>query len=157
MSRRGTRATGWRRVAASVWGHPNDPQIYGDLEVDATRLLAFIEDARRTSGAHITVIHVVGKAISRRLGENRDLNTQLYRGRFIPRDSVDIFFVASVAGVRKFRASRWWAPTGNPSRRSARSSRAASSGFGPAIASWAERAGFSMRRPSGCSARCSGS
>jgi hypothetical protein len=33
------KATGWRRVAAAVWGHPNDPQIYGDLEVDATSLL----------------------------------------------------------------------------------------------------------------------
>lgn len=98
MSRRGVRATGWRKVAASIWGHPNDPQIYGDLELDATNLLAFIEDARRLTGAHVTVTHAVGKAIAHALAEHPDLNVHLYRGRFLPRDSVDIFFVASVAG-----------------------------------------------------------
>lgn len=92
------KATGWRRVAAAIWGQPNDPQIYGDFEVDATALIAFIEQARRTTGVRVTVTHVVGKAIAHGLGENPDLNARLHRGRFIPRESVDIFFVASVAG-----------------------------------------------------------
>jgi hypothetical protein len=42
MTRRGKPARGWRKVAASIWGHPNDPQIYADLELDATSLLAFV-------------------------------------------------------------------------------------------------------------------
>jgi pyruvate dehydrogenase E2 component (dihydrolipoamide acetyltransferase) len=92
------RATGWRRVAAAIWGQPSDPQIYGDFEVDATALVAFIEDTRRATGTRVTVTHVVGKAIAYGLGQNPDLNTRLYRGRFTPRESVDIFFVASVAG-----------------------------------------------------------
>ena len=92
------KATGWRRVAAAIWGQPNDPQIYGDFEVDATELTAFIEEARRTTGVRVTVTHVVGKAIAHGLGENPDLNARLHRGRFIPRESVDIFIVASVAG-----------------------------------------------------------
>ena len=95
---RGTRATGWRKVAAAVWGHPNDPQIYGDLEVDATNLLVFIEEARRATEVRVTVTHVVGKALAHALAEHRDLNSRLYRGRFVPRDSVDIFFVAAVGG-----------------------------------------------------------
>jgi pyruvate/2-oxoglutarate dehydrogenase complex dihydrolipoamide acyltransferase (E2) component len=96
--RKGTKATGWRKIAAATWGGPSDPQIYGDLEVDATRLLAFIEEARRATGVHVTVTHVVGKAIAHALAEHPDLNTRLHRGRFIPRESVDIFFVASVVG-----------------------------------------------------------
>jgi hypothetical protein len=95
---RGTKATGWRKVAAAVWGNPNDPQIYGDLEVDATSLLAFIDEARRATEVRITVTHVVGKAIAHALAEHRDLNTRLYKGRFLPRASVDVFFVASVGG-----------------------------------------------------------
>ena len=91
------RATGWRRVAAAIWGQPSDPQIYGDFEVDATALVAFIEDTRRATGTRVTVTHVVGKAIAYGLAQNPDLNTRLYRGRFTPRESVDIFF-ASVAG-----------------------------------------------------------
>jgi pyruvate/2-oxoglutarate dehydrogenase complex dihydrolipoamide acyltransferase (E2) component len=101
MSRRGVKATGWRKVAASVWGHPNDPQIYGDLELDATNLLSFIEEARRLTGVRVTVTHAVGKAIAHALAEQPELNTHLYRGRFLPRDSVDIFFVASVAGGKE--------------------------------------------------------
>jgi pyruvate dehydrogenase E2 component (dihydrolipoamide acetyltransferase) len=93
-----TKATGWRKVAATVWGSPSDPQIYGDFEIDATRLLAFIEDARSRTGTRVTVTHAVGKAIAHALGKQIDLNTRLYRGHFLPRDSVDIFFVASVSG-----------------------------------------------------------
>jgi pyruvate dehydrogenase E2 component (dihydrolipoamide acetyltransferase) len=93
-----TKATGWRRVAVAVWGHPNDPQIYGDLEVDATRLLAFVEETRDATGVHVTVTHAVGKAIAHALAEHPDLNVRLRRGKFISRESVDIFFVASVAG-----------------------------------------------------------
>ena len=100
MSKR-TKATGWRKVAAATWDLPGDPQIYGDLEIDGTRLLEFIDEARRVTGAHITVTHAVGKALAHALGENPDLNVSLYRGRFRPRDSVDIFFVASVAGGRE--------------------------------------------------------
>jgi pyruvate dehydrogenase E2 component (dihydrolipoamide acetyltransferase) len=92
------KATGWRRVASAIWGQPNDPQIYGDFEVDATALVAFVEEARRVTGVRITVTHVVGKAIAHGLAENPDLNTRLHRGRFTPRESVDVFFVASVAG-----------------------------------------------------------
>ena len=99
--RRGTRATGWRKVAAATWGRPNDPQIHGDLELDATRLLAFIDEARGATGVHVTVTHAVGRAIAHALAEHPELNTRLYRGRFIPRDSVDIFFVASVAGGKE--------------------------------------------------------
>jgi pyruvate dehydrogenase E2 component (dihydrolipoamide acetyltransferase) len=95
---KGSKALGWRKVAAATWDGPSDPQIYGDLEVDATRLLTFIDEARRKTGVHVTVTHAVGKAIAHALAEHPDLNTRLHRGRFIPRESVDIFFVASVAG-----------------------------------------------------------
>ena len=94
----GSRATGWRKVAVATWGRPNDPQIYGDLEVDATPLLAYLDDVRASTDVHVTVTHAVGKAIANALSENPDLNVRLHRGRFIPRESVDIFFVASVSG-----------------------------------------------------------
>jgi hypothetical protein len=69
VSRRGT-ATGWRKVASAIWGNPNDPQIYGDIEVDAGALLAFIERVRAETGTHVTVTHVVGKAVAQALGQH---------------------------------------------------------------------------------------
>jgi pyruvate dehydrogenase E2 component (dihydrolipoamide acetyltransferase) len=98
MARETIKATGWRRVASAIWGQPNDPQMYGDFEVDATALVDFIEAVRRETGVRVTVTHIVGKAIAYGLSQNRDLNTRLHRGRFTSRESIDIFFVAAVAG-----------------------------------------------------------
>lgn len=95
-----SRATGWRKVAAAVWRDPTDPQIYGDLELDAEALLSFVDDARANTGAHVTVTHLVGKAVAHALAEHPDLNTFRSGGRFVPHESVDIFFVVAVDGGR---------------------------------------------------------
>lgn len=92
---RGKRITGWRKIAAAAWGSPNDPQIFGDLEVDAGNLLDFVERARAKTGVPITVTTVVGKAIAKALADHPELNVRMYRGRFIPRETVDIFFIVS--------------------------------------------------------------
>jgi pyruvate dehydrogenase E2 component (dihydrolipoamide acetyltransferase) len=92
------RAEGWRKVASATWRGPFDPQIYGDLEIDATRLLAFVEEARAATGAHVTVTHLVGRALAYGLAENPDLNVRKRGGRFVPRDDVSIFFVVAVDG-----------------------------------------------------------
>ena len=89
-----TKVKGWRKISTATWGPPNDPQIYGDIEVDATNLLAFIDDAR-SAGHHVTVTHVVGKGIAYALADHPELNVRLYRGSFVRRDSVDIFFIVS--------------------------------------------------------------
>lgn len=83
---------GWRKIASATWGRPNDPQIYGDLEVDATRLLEFIEQARAATSVHVTVTHVVGKALARGLAEQPDL----LGGRRGAEASVEIFFVVAL-------------------------------------------------------------
>jgi hypothetical protein len=96
----GRRLRGWRKIAASTWGEPSDPQIYGDLELDAGPALAFIDHARR-SGVHLTLTHVVGKALAYAFGQHPDLNGRLHRGRFVQRETVDIFFIVSAEGGRE--------------------------------------------------------
>jgi len=90
-------ASTWRKLASATWGNPHDPQIYGDVDVDATAALAFIDDVRTATGVRVTVTHLVGKAIAHTLATHPDLNVRMRRGRFVPRESVDIFFVAAVA------------------------------------------------------------
>lgn len=91
--------TGWRRVAAAMWPPPNDPQIYGALEIEATNALRFLE-ACRARGEHVTVTHLVGRAVSRALLAVPDLNVRLVGLRAIPRPSIDIFFITAVAPDR---------------------------------------------------------
>lgn len=92
-----TRVTGWRRVAGAMWRAPDDPQIYGALEVDARPTLAMIE-ACRAAGHHVTATHVVGRAIGHMLTAVPELNVRIVNGRAYPRPTVDVFFIASVRG-----------------------------------------------------------
>jgi pyruvate dehydrogenase E2 component (dihydrolipoamide acetyltransferase) len=109
---RGKKIGGWRKIAAAAWGPPNDPQIYGDLEIDAGPMLEFIESSRQEGMAKLTVTTLVGKAIAVALAENPDLNVRVYRGRAIPRDTVDIFFIVSaekgaeLSGIKVEKADR---------------------------------------------------
>lgn len=110
MSRR--KIAGWRKIAAAAWGSPNDPQIYGDLEIDATKVLEFVSHVRERTDIPITVTTLVGKAIATALGEHPDLNVRMYRGHFHQRETVDIFFIVSadagaeLSGVKVERADQ---------------------------------------------------
>ncbi len=95
----GSRLSGWRKIAGAMWSEPDDPQIYGALEVDATNILAFLERAR-AAGHRLTVTHLVGRALAHALHEVPDLNVRLLGGEAVPRDGVDVFFITMVGGGR---------------------------------------------------------
>ena len=91
----GRRLHGWRKLAVSAWGPPNDPQFYGDLELDAGALLRYAEDARSASGEHVTMTHLAGRAVAHGLAEVPALRVRLARGREHDRESVDVFFIVT--------------------------------------------------------------
>jgi pyruvate dehydrogenase E2 component (dihydrolipoamide acetyltransferase) len=78
-----------------MWPAPSDPQIYGQLEIDATPVLAFIERARR-AGRHLTVTHLVARALTAALEEVPELNMQIVGSRTVPRPCIEIFFITSL-------------------------------------------------------------
>lgn len=96
MSKR-TRIKGWRKIAAAAWGEPNDPQIFGDIDVDAGNILSFIDEVRETNGTRLTLTTMVGRSLAKALADHPDLNVRMYRGHFIQRETVDIFFIVSAA------------------------------------------------------------
>lgn len=105
--------TGWRRVAGAMWHAPDDPQIYGALDVDARPTLAFIEQAR-ASAQRVTPTHLVGRALARALVEVPELNVRIWRGRARPRPSVDVFFITAVEGGRDLSGTRIDDAAGKP-------------------------------------------
>lgn len=82
-----------------MWRAPDDPQIFGALDIDARPAQRFIK-AARAAGHYLTPTHLVGRALAQALVAVPDLNVQLRHGRVIPRASVDIFFVTAVSGGR---------------------------------------------------------
>ena len=108
---KGDKIRGWRKIAAAAWREPYDPQIYGDLELDASEVLRFIGEASGR-GTRLTVTTMAGKAVAKALGDHPDLNVRMYRGRFVPRESVDVFFIVSaeqgseLSGVKVVNADK---------------------------------------------------
>jgi pyruvate dehydrogenase E2 component (dihydrolipoamide acetyltransferase) len=82
-----------------MWGPPDDPQIYGAMEVDATPLKAFI-DRSRGEGHRVTPTHLVGRAVATALHEVPDFNVRIRGNRMYPRETADVFYITAVEGGR---------------------------------------------------------
>jgi pyruvate dehydrogenase E2 component (dihydrolipoamide acetyltransferase) len=96
---------GWRKIAGAMWGAPDDPQMYGILEFDASPLLAYMDRAR-AAGHPVTPTHFVGRAIAQALREVPDFNVRIRGSHVLPRASVDVFFIAAVEGGRELSGVR---------------------------------------------------
>ena len=81
MKAHATRLSGWRKLAGSTWGAPSDPQFFGDLEIDAASLLGYVQHIRDETGVHVTVTHLVGRAVAHGLKSVPELGVRLARGR----------------------------------------------------------------------------
>jgi pyruvate dehydrogenase E2 component (dihydrolipoamide acetyltransferase) len=89
----------WRKLALHTWGRPSDPTVYGVLELDATNALAYVGDLRACSGVHVTITHLVGKAVALAIAERPEVNAVVRRGRHIHlRDTIDVFFQVAMDG-----------------------------------------------------------
>ncbi|WP_439657846.1 2-oxo acid dehydrogenase subunit E2 [Lentzea sp. HUAS TT2] len=91
----------WRKLAWAAWRPPSDPQFYGELDVDAQAMLDHIAHVRATSGRHVTVTHLVGRAVARGLARVPELRTRVVLGREHDRESIDVFFITSVHGDKE--------------------------------------------------------
>jgi pyruvate dehydrogenase E2 component (dihydrolipoamide acetyltransferase) len=99
LYRRQKNPSSWRRLAIATWRAPNDPTVYGTIEVDMTSGLDLIERLRHEEGVHVTVTHLVAKALALSLAQHPEGNGLVLGHRVYLRDEVDIFCqVASADG-----------------------------------------------------------
>ena len=99
--RRANRLSSWRRLAVHVWRAPTDPTVYGVLEVDMRRTLAWLDAVNSIpGGAKVTATHLVIKAIAKALAETPAANAMIALGRVYVRDSVDIYCQVATDGGR---------------------------------------------------------
>jgi pyruvate/2-oxoglutarate dehydrogenase complex dihydrolipoamide acyltransferase (E2) component len=95
------RVGGWRKLAGASWRAPDDPQFFGDLEIDATALLSYVEELRGSSEVRVTITHLVARAVACGLAEVPELRVRLARGRLHQRESVDVFVIVSAERGRE--------------------------------------------------------
>lgn len=97
----------FRQIAASMWGRPADPTIYGFVDIDVSKTLPFIEGFRERTGQRLTITHIVSMAVARAFGKHRKLNAKVrYWGRIEERESVDVFVSVSTQGGKDLSGTR---------------------------------------------------
>jgi pyruvate/2-oxoglutarate dehydrogenase complex dihydrolipoamide acyltransferase (E2) component len=94
------RLQGWRKLAGATWGSPSDPQFYGDVDIDAGAMLEVQRRIRDDHGVHVTLTHLVGRAVAHGLASVPDLRVRLAFGREHPRETLDVFFIVASDGGR---------------------------------------------------------
>jgi pyruvate/2-oxoglutarate dehydrogenase complex dihydrolipoamide acyltransferase (E2) component len=89
----------FRQIAAGMWSHPDDPTIHGSMDLDVTTTLDFISRFRATTGVHLTLTHVVARAVALAFAAHPECNAKVrYWGRLEQRRSVDVFVSVSTGG-----------------------------------------------------------
>jgi pyruvate dehydrogenase E2 component (dihydrolipoamide acetyltransferase) len=86
----------WRRMAAVAWSPPDDPTIYGKIDLDMTEALEFLPKESERCGEHLTVTHLVTKAMADTLATHPECNCIIRRGRIFERDDVDLSVLVAV-------------------------------------------------------------
>ena len=79
----------WRKVATAIYRKPTDSKIFGNVEIDVTRLEEFISEKRK-SGLKITMTHIMVLTVARAIKQEvPELNTYVKRGNIVQRNHVD--------------------------------------------------------------------
>ncbi len=94
------RLSSWRLLSLHLWGKPRDPTVYGNLEIDMTEALRYLDAVNRESeGARVTITHLAVKAIAKANAHNPEANALVSRRAIYLRDTVDVYCqVATDAG-----------------------------------------------------------
>lgn len=86
----------WRKIAMATWHTRNDPWITAEMDLDARKALDYISDVRAATGAHVTMMHLVGRAGAKVIEALPVLNGRVLAGRYIPSPTIDVFFTVSL-------------------------------------------------------------
>jgi pyruvate dehydrogenase E2 component (dihydrolipoamide acetyltransferase) len=86
----------WRKISLNTWSAPDNPSVFGLLEVNAGPLLAFLEDRSATAGVKCTVTHAVTRAVAMTMRRYPDVNVFVRGHRVWQREDVDIFLQVAI-------------------------------------------------------------
>ena len=86
----------WRKIAMATWRPRKDPMIWATADIEASRLLEYIDRVRHATGQHLTPAHLVGRAAGKVFEALPGLNGRVAFGSFLPSPTIDCFFVISL-------------------------------------------------------------
>lgn len=82
----------FRRIALGTWETTRDPSVYGSLTLRMDAALAYVEAFRAATGRHLTVTHLMARAVGHVLAAHPEANVVLRAGQIYRRRDVGVFF-----------------------------------------------------------------
>jgi pyruvate dehydrogenase E2 component (dihydrolipoamide acetyltransferase) len=83
--------TAMRKIAAGMWRPPNDPHVFGEMDVDATAMLELLKKLNAEREQRLTVTHLIIRAVAMTLEAHPEVNVKVRWGRLLKRKHIDIF------------------------------------------------------------------
>ena len=88
--------TTFMAMAAQMWPRPDQPIVYGSVEINMCKALDYIKLYSEKHQAHVTVTHLVIAILSRYLKKYPESNLKCEAGKFYQRQDIDIFLPVSI-------------------------------------------------------------
>ncbi|KAL4146413.1 hypothetical protein PRNP1_012277 [Phytophthora ramorum] len=85
-----------RKMMISTFGPPDSGMILGTLQMDMTKTNQYIADRRKESDCHLTITHIVLRALGEALSKAPSVNGHLVFGSYYPAPTVDISCLVAV-------------------------------------------------------------
>lgn len=82
----------FRMMALGTWKTTKDPSVYGSLAIEVDPALEYIAAYRERTGKHLTLTHLMARAVGLVLADMPDANAILRWNRIYLRKDVDVFF-----------------------------------------------------------------
>lgn len=91
----------WRKMTMGAWGAPQDPTIYGMMELDTTAIQAYLVRRSEETGLKLTLTHAVARALALSLADHPFANVMVRYSRLYQRTTVDVFLQVAVVDGEK--------------------------------------------------------
>lgn len=82
----------FRRMAIGTWKTAYDPTVYGSMALPMDKATEYMAEFTRKTGRHITVSHLMAKAVGEMFAEVPDANAVIRWNRIYLRDRIGVFF-----------------------------------------------------------------
>jgi pyruvate dehydrogenase E2 component (dihydrolipoamide acetyltransferase) len=86
----------FRRLALGTWRTARDPSVYGSITLCVDSALDYLEAFRSATGKHLTITHLMARAVGAVLEQVPDANALLRRGRIYRRRDIGVFFQVAI-------------------------------------------------------------
>lgn len=87
----------FRKLAIGTWQTTYDPSVYGSLTLRMEPALAYLDAFRARTGKHLTVTHLMARAMAAVFAQVPDANAILRGDRLYLRKHVSVFFQIAMA------------------------------------------------------------